>query len=276
MALINAFSYWEQRDIPTMGSSLPKSSNLLFTFEDATNNINAAKNRWTDTSGKGYVTGIIESGSATSGPIAVATGSLQLNTSGTTAVARFRVTTNSDIAIKSLAIVYNTIGTQLGTTSTRNYFWDMRSANAESPNNDGYFNQYDSVGQNTYSMWYSGSYYSYNDSTTVTDGPLVTDPTNLTNGINNSSGGSASYQWLGPNGKAAYYPKRLWLFNFSSTKDLNLTTTATKGLIFGSADNYTQGSRMGIFSIVGWNTYLDSTDLTQLINYYKSTGVLTP
>jgi len=276
MTLIKPIAYWQKKKVVAVSSTIPQPGSIIFRFENPLVNASTVTNLWTDTSGLGYTTGRIE---GTPAPTINATAnSLRLDNSGATRTARFRVTTNTNVTIKTMCIIFNMPYAQYTGTSTtaRDYFWDMRSAGTTSAG--GYLNQIDSIDGSTTAIYYNGQYWSYNDSGAVRNGPLAITPANITNGANNTYGGTQSYQWLGPNGsRAIYTPKRLWMFNFdNASKPFNFTSTATKGLIFGTNDAYTEGGSLGIYAIIGWNTLLTDTDFTQLTNYFKATGVLTP
>ena len=274
MSLIKPISYWQRRRVSAPSGGIPLSGNILLRYEKP--NINMSGTSWSDTSGLGYTSGVVSENSSPA--FNVTNGALRLynGTTNPTKNAKFSVTTNTNIGIKSLCILFDIWDGVRGSGGTRNYFWDMRSANTESPNNGGYYNQYDSISTATTSIWYNGALYAYDDATNTTTNNLATTPTNLTNGTNNANGGTAVYQWLGPNGKSTY-TKRLWLFNFSSTKDLNLTTSAVRGLVFGNNDGgtFAEGSPLGIYAIIGWNTYFNSTNFADLKTYFINEGIIT-
>lgn len=279
MSFIKPIAYWQQPlVVSTPTGGIPKPANILLRYENV--NVNGSGTTWTDTSGLGYTTGLIEKGtSATSTAlIDAASNSVQIgNTSSTNGArtGRLRITTNTNISIKSLVVVFNTWTNQGGTGSSRNYLMDFRRANLESPGNGGYFNQYDGVGIGATELYgNNGHYFAYNSADDILLGSQLTTPANLTNGINNNNGGSANDQYYGPNARLAYLPKRMWLFNFNTNKNLNLTTTALRGMVMACGDGLTEGSSMGWFSIIGWSDYLDATDAAQLVSYYKSTGTL--
>ena len=275
MTLIKPISYWKQKVkssviIPT---DIPQSANVLFRYELPLTNANLTTKVWTDTSGLGYTTGLIEG----SVPTTIdSSNALYFNNSQVTRNGRLRITTNTNVTIKTLCILYNNPFAQYGGTSTnRNYFWDMRSAGTTS--SGGYLNQYDSIDGTNTAIYWNGAYWAWDDTLKVTSWTnLPTTPVYLTNGGNNLYGGTNAYQWLGPNGRAINNSHRLWMFNFNNaSKPFNFTSTATKGLIFGTNDNYSEGSSFGIFSIIGWSTLLNTTDWEQLKLYYKGTGALT-
>jgi hypothetical protein len=273
--LIKPIAYWQGPIIAApVASGIPKAANILFRYENPNTN-NVGGTRWVDTSGLGYTTGSFigpTSIDATSNSvICYNTGSNDL-----VRTARVSVTTNqASIVIKSIAVVFNQPSGSGGTSTNRNYFADFRRANNQSPNNGGYFNQYDSVGPGAAELYGNdGNYFAYNSADGILLGSQLTTPANLTNGTDKTAGGTANDQWMGPNGKSAYTPIRMWLFNFNTSKDLTFTNAVTRLLSFGASEGGPEGSTIGWFSIVGWSTYLDATDAAQLVNYYKSTGAL--
>ena len=277
MSGIIPISFWQGPAVvgTTPSGGIPKSANILFRYEDPNTN-NVGGTRWVDTSGLNYTSGSFVGptriDSATNSVVCFNTGS-----SDASRTARISVTTNqASIVIKSVAVVFNAPSGSGGTSSNRNYFLDMRRANNESPNNSGYFNQYDSVETGVSLFGNDGNYFAYNEADDILLGSQLTTPANLTNGVGNTAGGTANDQWMGPNGRGAYLPRRMWLFNFNTSKDLTLTNAATRLLSFAASEGGPEGACIGWFSIVGWNTYLDATDAAELVDYYKSTGALTP
>lgn len=264
---VKPFSYLEQKDVgvtpPSAG--IPQESNILFRYEDPATNVTGSV--WNDTSGVGYTTATLFN---TSGDLT--SGSVQLDNSN----GRVYLTTNTNIDIKSVVLLYNIWEPHYSTFANRSYFWDMRKSGNS---NGGYFNQYDSVSTNsTHLFGNDGEYYSYDETDGTVTGPQLTTPANLTAGLQNNTGGSATYQWLGPNERNPYYPKRMWHFNFNSNTPIGLISTIstnTGKVYFGTNDNGSEGSPFGYFSIIGWSVALTSTEVDELVAYYKAQGVLT-
>lgn len=274
MSLIKPISFLQKRrTIIAPSAVLPKAGNVILRYENV--NVNNSGGNWTDTSGLGYTLGRVEAGAYIDAP----SNSVILPNTGSLASAnarRLRVTTNTNVTIRSLVMVFN-MPLVMGATGTiRNYFYDMRRANTESPDNGGYFNQVDSVSTSaTQIHGNDGVYYSYNEANGVINSALATNPTNLTNGTGRALGGSGLNQWFGPNGRAIYTSKRIWLFNYNTNRPLNLTTTAADGLDFGTNSGAkNEGGVLGLFSIIGWNVALTAGDFTDLVNYYKAQGVV--
>ena len=65
------------------------------------------------------------------------------------------------------------------------------------------------------------------------------------------------------------------MFNFNTNTTLGLYTSGVRGLVFGTNDNLGEGSALGYFSIVGWSVTLSASEATDVLNYYKSQGILT-
>lgn len=259
---VKPFSFLEQKDIvvPPPSAVLPQESNILFRYEDVATNFTGSV--WNDTSGLGYTTATLSDGSGD-----LSSGSLQLDTRS----AKVLVETTTNIDVQSLVIVFNTWKNYTTSGINRDYFLDMRDAGVD---NGGYFNQFDSVSTNSSHLFGNdGEYYSYDETDGTVTGAQLTTPANLTNGLNNVSGGSATSQFLGPNGKSAYYPKRMWHFNFNSTSPLGIRTTG-EGAYFGSNDAGSEASPLAYFSIIGWSVALTSTEVDELVAYYKAQGVL--
>lgn len=255
------FSFLEQKDLGPV--TIPQESNILLRYEDVATNFTGSV--WNDTSGLALHT----TASLTNGSGDLSSGSLQL--SGRNAY--IQVSTNTDIDVESLVVVFNTWEDLTTGGNARDYFWDMRQSGNS---NGGYFNQYDSVSTNsTHLFGNDGEYYSYDETDGTTTSAQLTTPANLTNGIENSNGGNATDQFLGPNGKSAYYPKRMWHFNFNSSTPLGFRTTGTGGF-FGSNDSTggKESSPLGFFSIIGWSVPLTSTEVNQLVAYFKDQGTL--
>lgn len=269
MSLIKPISFLQRKRVvaPTPGGGIPQEANILMRFENV--NVNNSGGNWTDTSGLGFLTGRVENGAV----IDATSNSVQLNNT-VFRTRRFRVTTTSNLLFKSVVVVFNSPFNQNGSGTARNYFWDMRKASTVG--NGGFFNQYDGVGGGATELFGgNGNYFAYGEDDGILLPSQLTTSANLTDGVNKSNGGAAIDQWLGPNGKAVYLPKRMWLFNFNTARDLSLTTNAVQGLMFGANDNGSEGGSLGFFSIIGWSTYLDATDASNLVQYFKDQGVLT-
>jgi hypothetical protein len=274
MSLIKPIAYFQKKKVGGVvppAAGIPQEASILLRYEDV--NTNGSGTTWTDTSGLGYTSGLLEGLSF----IDSTSNSVRLpNTqpTGGSRVARFRVPTTTNMNIKSMVVVFNTYTTNGGTTTQRNYFWDMRKSSATG--NGGYFNQVDGVGPGATELFGNdGEYYAYDESDGTLFSAQLTTSANLTNGTNNQLGGSAIDQWLGPNGRSAYLTKRMWLFNFNTNRDLALTTAGARGLVFGCNDNLSEGGTLGIFSVIGWSVALTSSDAQQLVDYYIAEGVLT-
>lgn len=264
---VSPFSFLEQKDTTPPSAVIPKEGNILFRYEDV--NTNNDGTNWLDTSPLGYTNQIFNGGVNGINPTE---NSVFINNSTSTNNA-VQIKTNTNITIKTIAILFNQPFICGGTGTNREYFWDFRKANTENPNNAAYFNQYDSI--STGGVYTGGTYYSYDSFTSNQVGPLDLTPANVTNGNNNSTGGTNTWQWMGVNGRGTNFSKRLWMFNYGTGKDLNLTTTGQQGLVFGNNDNRSEGSSFNYYSIVGWDTYLDTTDYNNLLAYFQSQGVIT-
>jgi len=259
---VSPFAYLEQKDVglPPIPAGIPQESNILFRYEDVATNFTGSV--WNDTSGLGYTTATLINGSGD-----LSSGSLQTNPRS----GKVLVETNTNIDVKSVVVLFNTWKAYTTSGANRDYFWDMRDAGVD---NSGYFNQNDSVATGASTLFGNdGEYYSYDETDGTVTGPQLTTPANLTNGTGNSAGGTATSQFLGPNGKLAYYPKRMWHFNFNSTSPLGIRTTA-EGAYFGSNDSGLESSPLAYFSIIGWSVALTSTEVDELVAYYKAQGVL--
>lgn len=264
------FGYNQPHPFNPISADMPLENSILMRYENVA--ANASGTTWRDTSGLGYTTGSVQNGAFLS-----AGDNAAVINYYTTNNEWFQINATTNVSLKSMCVLFNREATTYGTTSYRNYFWDLRSANDKTPtDNGGFFNQYDGVASGTSQLYYNGEYWSYDENDASTTGPLATTSANLTNGTGNDQGGTATYQWLGPNGRSAYTPKRLWLMNFNPSRPLDITTTSyqNKGARFGANDNGTEGSSMLIYSIIGWNTTFSTANFNQLVNYYKSQGLL--
>jgi len=263
---VQPFSFLEQLDTTPPAGNLPKEGNILFRYEDVNTNSNGS--RWLDSSPNGYTSTIMPNAT-----IDTPTNSVLLDSSGINRNKYIRVTTNTDITIKSLIVLFNQpLGTG-GSGDARAYFWDFRRANRESPNNAAYWNQWDSI--STGPVYSDGSVYAYDESSGVRVNGLPFTPATVTDGFSNSTGGDDTWQWMGINGRGANTSKRLWMFNFGTGRDLNLDANAQRGMVFGANDNLSESSTFGYYSIVAWDTYLTEADYTDIISYYQSQGVIT-
>lgn len=258
---VQPFSYLEQKDTAApVVPSIPKEANILFRYEDV--NTNNDGTNWLDISPNGYTTSIL--GGANTGINSQENAVFLNNSSGRTS--NLKIQTNTNITIKTIALIYNQPFTTLGIGTNRAYFWDFRKANSENPNNAAYFNQYDSI--STGGVYTGGTFYSYDQFTDTSTGPLDLTPTNVTDGNNNNEGGDDTWQWMGVNGRGTNFSRRLQMYNFGTGADLNLTTTGAQGLVFGNNDNTSEGASFNYYTIVGWDTYLDATDWGQLQTYF--------
>lgn len=263
---VQPFSYLEQvQAAPPPAGNLPKEGNILFRYEDVNTNNNGSS--WLDTSPNGYTSTIMPNTT-----IDAATNSVQLNSSGASRNKYIRVTTNTNIVIKSLIVLFNQPFSTFGTGDNRTYFWDFRKANAENPNNAAYWNQWDSI--STGPVYSDGSVYAYDESSGVRVNGLPFTPTTVTDGFSNSTGGDDTWQWMGINGRGVNTSKRLWMFNFGTGKNLNLTTLGSRGLVFGANDNLSESSSFGYYSIIAWDTFLTEADYTEILSYFQNGGVI--
>lgn len=256
-------------------AGIPKQGNILFVYEKP-DVYGAGSGNWNENLdyGLGHTTASLYNGAALNGSGASANVRWD-NATGADNKA-IRIETTSDIDIQSFAIVFNTPFTHPGATNERNYFWDMRKANTESPDNGGFFNQYDGVAGGSTQIYANGEYWSYDESDGFVSGSFATNSTNLVNGSNNNEGGTATSQWLGPNARTIYTTKRLWLFNFNDVtpRPVALTTTGLKGIVIGNNDAQSEGASMGVYAMLAWDTVLDSSDMTALVDYFVGEGVL--
>lgn len=268
---VQPFSFLEQVDEAPPAGDLPQESNILFRYEDP--NTNASGTTWTDTSALGVTSGILASGTqidATSNSVQIGVGNARNQW--------IRITTTQNMNIKSLLLIQNTWLNLNTAGSNRDYFYDHRKA--ASVSSGGYFNQYDSVAAGTTIHGNDGEYYVYDDSDGNIIGPQATTPANLTNGFNNPAGGSGLAQFLGPNGKSAYLPRRLWHFHYNTStngvsgRSLLLETSGFRGLVFGANDVLNETTPLGFFAIVGWSERLSSAEVSQAVDYFKTQGVL--
>jgi len=266
------FSFLEQVDDAPPAGALPQEANILFRYEDP--NTNVSGTTWNDTSALGVTSLSFTSDSG----VDATSNSLQLMLSTNNTNQWIRINTTQNINIKSLLIIKNTWKNLTTVGTTRDYFYDHRKA--ASVSSGGYFNQYDSVAGGNTIHGNDGEYYVYDDSDGNIIGPQATTAANLTNGFSNSSGGNGLAQFLGPNGKSAYLPRRLWHFHYNTStngvsgRSLLLETTATRGLVFGANDNLGETTPFGYFAIVGWSERLSSAEVSQAVDYFKTQGVL--
>ena len=264
---VQPFSFLEQVDTTPVGPSIPKEANILFRYEDV--NTNNDGTNWLDISPNGYTTSILGGGNnginATENSVFLNNSNIRNNS--------LKIQTNTNIVIKTIALIYNQPFVSNRTGSSREYFWDFRKANTQNPNNAAYFNQYDSI--STAGVYAGGTFYSYDSFSSTTTGPLDLTPTNVTDGNSNSTGGDDVWQWMGENGRGTNFSRRLQMYNFGTGADLNLTTSAAQGLVFGNNDNTSEGSSFNYYTIVGWDTYLDATDYSNLLAYFQSLNVIT-
>lgn len=273
MGLVLPFSFREQkRRVLAPPAGLPKQGNILMQYEDP--NTNVSGTTWNDISGLGNTFGILRNGAF----LDAGSNSVRLPNNSGLRDKSYLVKANNQITIKSLLFIFNTY-INLSTTSTqRDYYWDMRQTS--NPSTVGYFNQFDSVDTGTNSLFRNGNFFVYDSGTQTTYGSFSSIPLNLTNGTNRNVGGALPYQFLGPNGKLAYLPTRAWLFNFT-TNNLTLGLTSPNGLaamVFGAntvPSNPNEGTPLGIYSVIGWNDFLDTTDMAQIVTYFQGKGVLT-
>lgn len=263
---VTPFSYLEQKDVVVPPSAvLPQQSNILLHYEDA--NTNVSSTTWSDISALGVTTGTLQGATL----LDSGSNSIQCGTS-TSRTAAFVVTTSQNINIKSMVYIQNFWEDSIVSGAGREYFLDMRKSGTT---NGGYFNQYDSVATGVNDLFGNDAEYSvYDESDGFLTSVKLTTPANLTNGTSNNTGGTGTDQWMGPNGRLTYLTKRLWHFNFNTNRDLGLTTSAARGLVFANNDNLSEGSNVGIFALVGWSVALTPSEVTQAVNYFKAQGVL--
>ena len=180
---VQPFSYLEQKAVTPVGPVIPKEANILFRYEDV--NTNNDGTNWLDISPNGYTTSIL--GGSSNG-INATENCVFLNALNNRNNF-LKIQTNTNIVIKTIAFIYNQPFVSNRTGSSREYFWDFRKANTENPNNAAYFNQYDSI--STGGVYTGGTFYSYDQFTATSTGPLDLTPTNVTDGNNNNLGGDA-------------------------------------------------------------------------------------
>jgi len=264
---VQPFSYLEQKDIigPPAGGA-PFADDMLFWFKDA--GANVTETTWNDSAPIPNTTGNLLNGAA------LDTDNVQLNNSSSTNRA-FRInSTVSGIDVKSFIILFNQKLVSNGSGTSREYFYDSRDANTQSPNNAGYFNQYDSV--DTTALKVHGNdatFFAYAEGETPFNGGTITTAL-LTDGVNNSTGGNDWWQWLGPNGRGVNTTKRVFGFNYNSTKPVTIQSVS-EGWYIGGNSNPTEGASLNLYEMIGYNRALTFTEYEQLITYFQGTGIIT-
>lgn len=265
--IIKPFSYLHQSVEEAAG--VPFESNMLFWFKDITNTESGKV--WSDSSPANTSTATLVGTNAT-----VSGGAARINNSSSPTTNRLVIKpTTSTINVKSLLLLFNNPDIQPGSGTTRNYFYDCRDANAQSPDNAGFFNQYDST--STASDKVHGNdatFFAYGagEASAFNGGGITT--TLLTDGTNNSTGGDDYYQWLGPNGRSVNNTKRIFFFNYNSTKDVEITT-ANEGWYFGTNDGGTEGGSFAYYEIIGYDTALTFSQFETVVDWLKGRGIIT-
>lgn len=266
MSLIKPFSYIHQ--VPQTGGAVPFESDMLFWFTDP--DVNVSGTVWSDASTANTSTAtLVGAGTSVSGShVAVNNSIVRTN----------RVVikpTSATINVKSLFMLFTNPYNQYGASSTRNYFYDCRDANAQSPDNAGFFNQYDST--STASDKVHGNdatFFAYGDGlgSAFNGGTITT--TLLTDGSNNNTGGDDYYQWLGPTGRSINNTKRIFFFNYNSNRDVQITTT-NEGWYFATNDAGTEGGSFGYYEIIGYDRALSFSEFETVVQWVKDRGLIT-
>ncbi len=262
---------------PVLEAQLPMQENILFIYEDLNNHQQPGTEYWfesTELGGKGWTTGSVINGGVRDGDNNRA-GLVNTTSPGSGRNAKFNIQTTGSLDVKAFAIVFNQMSASGGSTSDRNYFMDWRKANAESPDNGGFFNQYDGVAAGGNQIWATGSYWSYDESEGALSGSLDSTSANLTNGTGNNEGGTLTTQWLGPNGRALRNTKRLWIFNFNPNRPARLSSLGAEGLQIGTNSSGNEGASMGVYSVIAWDTALTGSAPQDLVDWYKDQGTIT-
>jgi hypothetical protein len=243
----------------------PFEDDMLFWFKDAQNNVSG--NTWSDSSPANTSTITLLNGTSTSGNAVITRGSNQ--------ALRIKPTTNT-IFVKSAMILYNRTVTSPGGGGSREYFYDARDANSSSPDNAGFFNQFDSVATNNASTQIhanDATFYAYQEGQTTFNGGTITSQL-LTNGTRNSTGGSEWYQWMGPTGRNANTAKTIFFFNYNSNVPIEITTN-NEGWYLGSNDIPFEAAHLDYYEVIGYDRALTFDEFEQLVAYLQGTGVIT-
>ena len=262
--------------VPTIPVEIPSGSNIVMRFEYPNDNFSAGV--WADTASSPVAQ--ITTGSLLADKVTLSFNGLELINSATTEKAHAVVESlGTDIQFESFAVVFDRPGTTGGTGDDRNYFFDARDANTESPDNGGFFNQYDATAQGNGSfLGPSGSFYAWfaGDGSPAQFDAGATTAANLTNGTGNNEGGTEQYQWLGPTGRSTDTNKRVLHFNCnpSAIDEYKQIQNAAEGMYFGGNDNGGEASWIRIYAIIYWDVALTYNDFTQLVGYFQSEGVI--
>ncbi len=260
-----------------LSSEIPSGSNIVMRFEDANTNFSAGV--WTDTSASPVAR--ITTGSIGTDVAYIESNGLQLENINAADKAYGLVESlGTDIQFESFAIVFDRPDASQGSTGiARNYLFDARDANTESPDNGGFFNQYDSTAQGNGSfLGPSGSFYGwyYGDGNPNTFDVGATTSTNLTDGNGNFEGGTEQYQWLGPTGRSIDDNERVLHFNCnpSAIDEYKQIQSAAEGMYLGGNDQGGENTSIRIFAIIYWDVPLTFEDFEQLIRYLQAQGTL--
>lgn len=256
-------------DVTPPVPTAPFTEYMHFWFKDIDNN--SSGTTWNDSSPANTSTATLLNGAT------IISGAAQLDNSvsNATRLKSLRVKpTSTTIDVKSALIVFNQPLVTFGTTSARAYFYDARDANTASPNNAGFFNQYDSVNTTTGSIHGNdATFYAYAEGESTFNGGSIT-TTLLTNGTSKSNGGSLYYQWLGPNGRNINYTKRVFFFNYNSSLPVNITSV-NEGWYLGANSNSSEATSLNIYEVIGYDRALTFTQFEDIIDYLKLQGTIT-
>jgi hypothetical protein len=260
----------------SLSDEIPSGSNIVMRFEDANTNFSAGV--WTDTSASPVAR--ITTGSVGTDVVFLASNGLELdNTNSANKGHALVESLGTDIQFESFAIVFDRPQNSQGTGTQRAYFFDARDANTESPDNGGFFNQYDATAQGNGSfLGPSGSFYSwyYGEGNPSEVDVGATTAANLTNGTTNNEGGTEQYQWLGPTGRSTDNNERVLHFNCnpSAIDEYKQIQSAAEGMYLGANDQGGEATSIRIFAIIYWDVPLTFTDFQQLIRYLQAQGTL--
>ena len=260
----------------SLSDEIPSGSNIVMRFEDANTNFSAGV--WADTASSPVAQ--ILTGSIGTDVVTITSNGLELDNINSADKAHARVVSlGTDIQFESFAIVFDRPDNSQGTGTQRDYLFDARDANTESPDNGGFFNQYDATAQGNGSfLGPSGSFYSwyYGEGNPSEVDAGATTAANLTNGTGNNEGGTEQYQWLGPTGRSLDDNERVLHFNCnpSAIDEYKQIQNGAEGMYLGANDQGGENSSIRIFAIIYWDVPLTFADFQQLIRYLQAQNTI--
>ena len=264
-----------QSQVAAIPTEIPSGSNIVMRFEDI--NTNFSGGIWADIA-TGSLAQIV-TGSNDADVVTLSNNGLELTNTSITNKAHALVESSGDTQFESFCVVFDRPEFSHASGDPRNYLFDARDANTESPDNGGFMNQQDATAQGNGSfLGPSGSFYAwyYGEGNPSTTDVGATTAANLTNGTGNSEGGTEQYQWLGPTGRSLDTNERIMHFNCnpSAIDEYKQIQSAAEGMYWGGNDLGGEASSMRIYAIIYWDVPLTFTDFQQLVGYFQSQGTV--